>query len=77
MQQNARKKELKSINEFRKLAGYAPLNERKRKCLRCDKSFKSGGNHNRLCDACKSNTRYAYCQIPLATVHTNIKGDVI
>ncbi|MBQ09313.1 MAG: hypothetical protein CMD96_05945 [Gammaproteobacteria bacterium] len=69
--------ELKSVNEFRNMAGYGDLNIRERKCLKCDKKFISKGNHNRLCDSCKSKDTYAYCQVPLATVHTNIKGEIL
>lgn len=40
------------VNGFRKQMGLEKIEIKKRKCLRCDKEFKSEGANNRMCDHC-------------------------
>jgi len=41
------------VNRFRAEFGLSKLVPLKRKCLRCDKDFKSVGSFNRMCDRCR------------------------
>ncbi len=51
--------EICGINRIRKLADRPPLVVHIRKCLKCDKKFKSMGNWNRVCDYCNIQNREA------------------
>jgi|TARA_Y100000310_G_scaffold279894_2_gene299297 hypothetical protein len=42
----------KDINNARQEIGMPKVVIKKRKCLKCDKKFKSFGVWNRLCDSC-------------------------
>jgi len=55
---------LEEINEARRLCGLPELNIKRRSCLKCDRKFKSEGNHNRICKSCTDENRYSYCQFP-------------
>lgn len=44
---------LKDINRIRTDAGLPPLKITVRSCLKCEKSFKTLGNTNRLCVNCR------------------------
>lgn len=44
----------KEIDKIRKQLGLEPLKTTTRKCLRCEKSFKSYGYNNRMCMDCAS-----------------------
>lgn len=49
---------MKSLNNFRRESGLPDIVVKKRKCLKCDKTFSSMGNWNRLCDTCTRSNRY-------------------
>ncbi len=44
---------LGEVNELRKLCGMKELTYKKRKCLKCGKSFTSEGPHNMCCNWCR------------------------
>jgi tRNA(Ile2) C34 agmatinyltransferase TiaS len=48
----------RSINRVRKETGMEPLEEKTRKCLRCNREFLSRGKQNRMCSNCKSADSY-------------------
>lgn len=44
---------IEEINEVREKIGLSPLIQKVRKCLRCEKEFKSLGKQNFMCDLCR------------------------
>lgn len=52
------KKLLKDLNTLRREAGLPELVQKKRKCLKCGRSFASVGNWNRLCEGCYRSNKH-------------------
>lgn len=52
------KKLLKDLNALRVETGLPKIVAKRRKCLKCGKSFVSMGSWNRLCEICYRSNRY-------------------
>jgi tRNA(Ile2) C34 agmatinyltransferase TiaS len=44
---------LENINEMRRLNEMQVLEQKEKKCLKCNAKFLSEGSHNRMCPSCR------------------------